>query len=401
MRTHAHSLRQALGTVAAALAVLAMAACGSGESQFGSGADDSDDQAATNETVDEYVVGSLAQMTGDVAWFGELVQNATTLAIEDVNADGGIDGKPFDVKFRDLQNDAAVSVSEFRKFAEVDGIPAVMVGSSIALLPACPIAEEEEVVFFNAGASSPLIEPQCGDFTIGNLPTSQTEMETLAQYLWEDRGFRQAATFNMNNDVNVGMKDAFVEAWEALGGEILAEESAEPGTQNFRSQISALRAAEPPATLVATEAQDTARFLRQARDLQFESQLVAQSNAINADVVKEAEAGAEGMVFASVLYDPEGGSDVQQEFVDRYTERFGESPALLYSALAYDATMMLAEAIENGGYSGPAIQEYLMSLDEYSGVSGTVTYPEPGVATREVQFSVVEDGEIVPLETGS
>lgn len=376
-----------------ALALMA-AACGQAEES-----DSDDPAAASDEDVDEYVVGSLAQMSGDVAWFGELVQNATQLAIEDVNEDGGINGKPFDVKFRDLQNDASISISEYRKFIDVDGVPAVMVGSSVALLPMCPIAEDEENVILNTGASTPEMREACGEYLISNIPDSSTEMQTLARYLYE-QGHRNAATFNINNDVNLGQKTAFVDAWNELGGQIVAEETAEVGTQNFRSQIAGLRAANPDATLVATEAQDTARFFRQASDVNFTSQFAAQSNAISEDVLEQAADAVEGTIFATVIFDPST-HEPGAEFEERYTERFGESPALLYSALAYDGTIMLAEAIEQVGYSAPAIKDYLRGIDQWEGVSGVVTYSEPGFAERPVMFRTVEDGEFVTLDESS
>lgn len=375
------------------LATLALvaSACNQAEEPASEG-----DSAAAEEEVDEYVVGSLAQMSGDVAWFGELVQNATQLAIEDVNEDGGINGKPFDVKFRDLQNDASISVSEFRKFIDVDNVPAVMVGSSVALLPMCPIAEEEETVILNDGASTPEMREACGEYLISNIPDSSTEMQKLAEYLYE-QGHRTAATFNINNDVNLGQKTAFAAAWTDLGGEIVAEETAEVGTQNFRSQVTGLRAAEPDVTLVATEAQDTARFFKQASDIGFTSQFAAQSNAVSQEVLDQAAEAVEGAIFATVIFDPSA-SDLGTEFEERYTERFGESPALLYSALAYDGTIMLAEAIEEAGYSASAIKDYLRGIEQWEGVSGVVTYSEPGWAERPVMFRTVEDGEFVTLE---
>lgn len=386
-----HGKTRRLWLVLLASLALMAAACGQAEER-----EASDDPAAAEEDVDEYVVGALAQMSGDVAWFGELVQNATQLAIEDINEDGGINGKPFDVKFRDLQNDASVSVSEFRKFIDVDNVPAVMIGSSVALLPTCPIAEEEQVVILNDGASTPEMRDACGEYLISNIPDSSTEMQTLAAYLY-DQGHRTAATFNINNDVNLGQKTAFVDAWNDLGGQIVAEETAEVGTQNFRSQITSLRAAEPEVTLVATEAQDTARFFKQASDLNFTSQFAAQSNAVSQEVIDQAAAAVEGTIFAQVIFDPST-NERGSEFEDRYTKRFDESPALLYSALAYDGTLMLAEAIEQAGYSGPAIKDYLRGLDQWEGVSGAVTFSEPGFAERPVMFRTVENGEFVTLD---
>lgn len=387
-----NSKARGLWLVLVATLVLTVAGCGQVDND-GSGPED---PAEANEDVDTYLVGSLAQMSGDVAWFGEVVQNATQLAIEDINEDGGIDGIPFDVKFRDLQNDATISVSEFRKFIDVDHVPAVMMGSSVAQLATCPISEQEGVVILNDGASSPQIRDVCGEYTISNIPDSTTEMQKLAEYLY-NQGHRTAATFNINNDVNLGQKVGFVDAWNDLGGEILGEESAEVGTQNFRSQITSLRSMNPDVTLVATEAQDTARFFRQASDLGFESQFAAQSNAVSQDVLDQAAEAVEGTIFATVIFDPSS-SDLSSEFEARYTERFGESPALLYGALAYDGTMMLAEAIEEAGYGASAIKDYLRSLDQWEGVSGVVTYSEPGFAERPVMFRTVEGGEFVTLE---
>lgn len=354
------------------------------------------DTASTDEDVDEYVVGALLQLSGEVAYFGEWTRNGIELAVEDVNAAGGVNDKPFRVEYVDSQNDSATSVSEFRKLVDLDNVPAVMASGSVAVLPVCPVAEELQALLLNASANSPQIR-DCGNFTASLISDSAVEMEALADYLYNERGIREAATFNMNNDVNVGIKDAFVSAWEELGGSILGSESAEVGTQDFRSQLTSLRSLEPEATLVAAEAPDAAVMLKQSEQINFETQWFTQANAVNQDVVDIAKEGAEGIVISQVAFDPATGPTAMQEFEKKYNESFEENPALVYSATFYDATMLLAEAIEKGGYSGPEIVDYINGLEEYDGASGHAEFVEPGVVSRDIIFRTVENGDFVTI----
>lgn len=368
-----------------------VAACGQAEEPAG------DADSAGDEDVDEYVVGALLQLSGEVAYFGEWTRNGIELAVQDINDAGGVNGKPFSVKYRDSENDSATAVAEFRKFADIDGVPAVMASGSVAVLPVCPVAEELQVLLMNASANSPLIR-DCGDYTASLISDSAVEMEAAAEFLYNERDIRRVATLNMNNDVNVGIRDAFISKWEELGGEIVARESAEIGTQNFRSQLTALRSQNPEATLLAAEAPDAAVILKHANQLGFETQWFAQTAAVNQDVIDIAGPGAEGVLITQIGFDPETGSPEMQEFEEKYNEEFEENPALVYSATFYDATRLLADAIENGGYSGSAIAEYVNSLETFEGASGTANFIEPGVVERDVIFRTVEGGEFTRLD---
>jgi branched-chain amino acid transport system substrate-binding protein len=348
-----------------------------------------------------YAVGALAQLSGPTSWFGDVVRNATKLAIDDVNAKGGVRGRRYDVKFRDLQNDAAVSVAQFRQFMDVDKVPVVFLGSSIAALPTCPIAQgSSKVIIVNDGASSPLIPRTCGDKTFNFIPASTAEMNALARFISKKQGHKRVSIFKVNTDVNAGIASAFTTAWKALGGQIVSEQSVEPNTADFRSQIAALRAASAPVTLLATEAQDAARFVQQANNIGYKPQYISQSNAVNADVTKFTKEGGNTLVYATVAFNPAGTSNLQKGFIKRYTERFGATPVMLYAALAYDATRVVADAIQAGGYTAAGINRYLRGLKSYSGVAGTVRYPKPGDPRRLAQLYVLKDGVARALATG-
>jgi branched-chain amino acid transport system substrate-binding protein len=388
--------RPARALALATLAASVVAVCTAGASSAKPA-----DSSSTTLLRGTYTVGALAQLSGPTSWFGAVVRNATQLAIDDVNRNGGVRGRRYAVKFRDLQNDAAVSVAQFRQFMDVDKVPVVFLGSSIAALPTCPIAQRsKKTIIVNDGASSPLIPKNCGSKTFNTIPPSTAEMAALARFIYRKQGIRRVGIFRVNTDVNAGIASAFKTAWRGLGGQLVSEQSVEPGTADFRSQIAALRSASPAVTLLATEAQDASRFVRQAQNLGFRPQYVAQSNAINADVTQFTRDTGATIVYTTVAFNPAGSNQRQKAFIARYTRRFGATPVMLYAALAYDATRMVANAIKKGGYTAAGINRALRGLKSYTGVSGTVRYPKPGQPQRAVQLLLLKDGVAKPLAAG-
>jgi branched-chain amino acid transport system substrate-binding protein len=388
-------------TVARKLAILIGAAAMAAMLVLTSGAGAETTKQAPAKLSGKFTVGALAQLSGGAAWFGQTVTNGTTLALEDINRKGGVKGKEFVVKFRDLQGNPTVALSEFRSFLDVDKVPVVLMGTSFAVLGACDIAQSaRNMIIVNDGASSPLIPKECGTKTYSTLPPSTNEMKTLATFIWKKQKLRKVAIFRVNLDVNQGISDSFKAAWKDLGGSIVSEQAAEPNTADFRSQIAALRSAGPDVVLLATEGQDAARFLNQARDLGFRTQFVSQSNAVNADVLAINKRDGLINVYTTVAFNPAGSTPIQKAFIARYNGRFEPTPAMVYAALAYDATRMIADAANKNGTTAAGILRYLRSLKSYTGVSGIVRYNKPGAPQRVAQLFIVKDGVARGLALG-
>ena len=357
-------------------------------------------QTSTPSDSGAYKIGALLQLSGPSGYFGEWTKNGILLAVDDINGKGGINGKKLEVIFRDSKDDPKTGVSEFRKFADLDNVPAVLASGSAIVLPVCPIAEELKILLLNASANSPKIQTDCGSFTFSSISDAPIEVGALVDYATKSLGAKTAGVIHITNDVGVGLKESFVQAFQKLGGKVLAVESGEKGATDFRPQLIKLRAANPDVIFVAGEVNESAQIFKQKHELAIKSQMLAHSTSLSAKVVEVAGAEAtQGAIFSQGAFDASGANPVMADFAQRYTARFGQNPAMIYMATFYDGVQLVAAALKSGGNTGAGIQKALSEVRTYEGMSGSFVY-NPGTRTpvKPVGFLKVEAGKFVPVK---
>ncbi|GFE69779.1 ABC transporter substrate-binding protein [Chroococcus sp. FPU101] len=192
-------------------------------------------------------LGSLLPVTGDLSAVGQNMPEAVTLAVDTINACGGVNGKPVTLVKEDDQTDPAAGASAMTKLAEVDKVAGV-VGSfaSSVSTAAVDIAVRDQVVLISPGSTSPVFTNQAkkGEFKgfwARTAPPDTYQAQALAT-LAHEKGFKNVATVVINNDYGVGFEQEFVKAFEKLGGNIVDKDKPvryDPKAATFDSEASA------------------------------------------------------------------------------------------------------------------------------------------------------------------
>jgi branched-chain amino acid transport system substrate-binding protein len=381
-------------TVAAATAAAVVTGCGtSGGSESGSASGGGDGEGYACGA-DEVTIGGLWAQSGPQAAYGEWFANGTEMAIEDINAEGGIGGETqIRLEVEDTRALPEPAVIAFQGMVS-DGIQYVLSSFSSQTLALAPIAANEEVVLINGGAQSDALGEQ-GPFLFNTIPLLRNESTALAEKLHED-GVRSAAIIYTSDDGGEAARKNFEEAFTELGGEITGIESAEFGGTDFRSQLTKLRSTNPEVLVLGAFGQDSNNIISQVREIGWDVPL-ANTSWVAIPAVLENPA-AEGLRLTTIPFEP------SEEFQQEYQEKYGEAPSSAFIGNYYDAVMIFAEAFEqvcdSGAetVSGAALADAMREIGTFDSVYGSELVFEEGTASRPIELAVIQGGTVQPAE---
>jgi len=333
-------------------------------------------------------IGAILPLTGDGARYGEADRNGFELALSE------IEGLNIEILYEDNQGTAKGSVDAFNKLISTYDIPVVtgLMFSSSALAVA-PLAERNNVVVFSTTASSPDLT-DAGDYFFRNWPSDVYEGGRMAEFTYNELGLRRVAILSVNLDYGVGLTKVFSEQFKKLGGEITAVEYYEQAATDFRTQLTKLWNENIDAIYLPGYYSEIGLILRQAIEIEIETQFLSCVGFDNPKVIEIAGSAANGVIFARPFYNPESDNTIVKNFVDKFKKRYGSEPGI-YAAHAYDALRIIAEAIKKGGNSPEEIIEGLYTIKNFSGVTGETSFDVNGDVVKPIQFMKVHNGNFV------
>lgn len=374
------SKRQLATAAVTGLAMTALAACGGSGGGSGSGED-------------EILIGGLWATSGGQAVYGDYFASGAELAVDDVNADGGVAGEtPLKLDIEDTQALPEPAVTAFQKMVGQD-VEMVLSSFSSQTLALMPIAESRKIPVINGGAQSNALG-EAGDFLLNTIPLIKNESEILAKYLVEEEDHTDAAVIYTSDDGGRSARDGFVEAYEAAGGTVVAEESATYQGTDYRSQLTKLRNSGADVLVIGAFGQDTNNIVSQVREIGWDVPMANTSWAAIPDVL--ANKAAEGLIITSIPFDPEQG------FVERFEKKYGEKPTSSYIGNYYDAVTVFVEAYEKALEDDDDVtgEDILTAVDEigtFDSVYGSELTFKDGVASRPINVGVVKNGKVETL----
>ncbi|ASC72137.1 Amino acid/amide ABC transporter substrate-binding protein, HAAT family [Halomicronema hongdechloris C2206] len=379
-------------------------------------------ESASRETVD---LGALLPMTGDLQAFGETSLNGINMAVDDINADGGVLGKTLAVNVGDTQTAAQPSIDAAQKLISLEGVVAIIgaLSSGNTIPVAESITSKNTIPQISSASTSPVITGlNDNDFLFRTVPSDAFQGVALAQIAREQE-LEQLAVIYINNDYGQGLAESFKAAFEAQGGTITGMVPYEQAQASYRGELQQLAQGDATALTLIGYPENGITILKQALEEGFFDSFVF-TDGMKAPEVIDA-IGAETLEGAfgtapQALTD----SDAYQTFVSAYEAAYGELPPKPYIDTAYDATMLLALAIQKAGNTdGAAIRDALrevanapgtkvgpgdwaVAVDaladgediDYEGASGALEFDDNGDVGGTFAHWVIQDGEIVTVE---
>ncbi len=320
----------------------------------------------------EVTIGAIFPLTGASTHEGIDERRGVELAVEQINADGGINGRDLRVIFEDSESRPEAGTDAAHKLIDVNKVPAIIgIFSSGVTLPAAAYAQEQGVVMVNPGSTSPKCA-EVGDYffsTIGLDHLMGSEQAKLAL----DEGYTKAAVLVPNNPFGIGMEEWMVKTFEENGGEITTIIEYPLAQTDYRAELQRLFEGDPEAILYTAYGEESKILTKQAMEMGKEAQWIGGYLTMCTGVADPQT--VEGHIGLEPAYHMPAG----QAFTEAFKEKYGEEPGGPFSYLAYDAAWLIALAMREAGTDPADIKEALYEVDaQYDAATGDLQFDENG-----------------------
>jgi branched-chain amino acid transport system substrate-binding protein len=354
---------------------------------------------ATGWSAGEIKLGGMGPITGNVATFGVDQKNAYELAVEQVNAKGGltVGGQKAKVEliFNDEQNSPEVGATVARKLINQDHVGAILgPTNTLVCMAAGPIAQSSKVPLITPTCTNPKVT-MIGDyvFRAGFIDTFQGAAG--AYFAYHTLGKRRVGIlFDNANDYAKGLATYFRQAFEKLGGKVVAFESFtdETKTVDFRPQLIRIKAANPDLVYSSDYYGAAALIAQQMKQLGINASLMGGDGYDSPDLVKIGGQAVEGVYFTN-FYSQEDPSPAVRTFVKDYQAKYGVAPGA-YAAQAYAAAQILFDAIQRAGkLDGPAIRDAMAKTKDLMTVGGVISFDQNRNPTKPAVVLEIKGGK--------
>jgi branched-chain amino acid transport system substrate-binding protein len=347
-----------------------------------------------------FKVGVVGPRTGPVATYGLSVINAVTLAVEELNAAGGVLGRQIELIVEDNKADATETNNAFRKLISRDQVHAI-IGAVVTAnsIVGAQVAQMMKVPMITPTSTAEKVTQE-GDYIFRSCLIDPVQGRIMANFAYNSLEVREIACLTaQSNDYSVGLEEVFTKTFEELGGKVVASESYSEGDQDFKAQLTKIRAKKPEAIYVPGYYTEAGLIARQMRQLGMDLPILGPDGF---DSPKLFEIGGDA-VFGSYFtnhYSVETEDEVSLRFVDSYRAKFGHDPDG-FGALGYDAALILFDAIERAGDAAlaknvatarVAIRDALAGTKDINVVTGTLTLDENRNPIKSAVILKVVDG---------
>lgn len=349
---------------------------------------------------DTIKIGEIASLTGKEASLGQSSHNGTLLAVEHLNAAGGILGKKIELIAEDTQSKSGESGTAVRKLISRDKVVAILgeVASSRSL-EAAPVCQSNKVPMISPASTNPAVTA-VGDYIFRTCFIDPFQGPVMAKFAKDTLKARRIALMvSTSSAYSVGLAKYFKEAFTAAGGEVIAEQKYTEGEKDFKAQLTAIKALAPDAVFNPGYYNEGALIVRQARDLGLTVPVFGADSWEAEALIQLGGKAIEGAYLCS-HYSPDDPSSRVRDFVAAYKKRFGDKSPDSNASLGYDSVLVLADAIKRAGTTDRAkIRDAIAATRNFPAVTGTITINEKRDASKNAVIVQVREGRFQFVES--
>ena len=345
-------------------------------------------------------VGEFASLTGKEAAFGQSSHKGVVLAIEEINAAGGVLGRKLELVSEDNQSRPGESATIVKKLISRDKVVAILgeVASSRSL-EAAPICQAARIPQISPSSTNPAVT-ETGDYIFRVCFIDPFQGVVMAKFAKDTLKIRRVAVLtSVSSAYSVGLAKYFTERFTGDGGTIPLEQKYSEGDKDFKAQLTAIKAAGVEGIFVPGYYTEAALICKQARDLGLTIPLFGGDGWEAPQLIEIGGKAVEGCYY-STHYSPENQSSAVSSFIQKFKQRWnGEVPDAM-AALSYDSAQVLADAIKRAqSTDGPKVRDALAATKDFAGVTGNTTLDAKRNATKSAVVVTIKDGVFKFVET--
>jgi len=356
----------------------------------------------SKDSGDKIKIGEFASLTGKEATFGTSSHEGTLLAVEEINAAGGVLGKKLELITEDDQSKAGEPANAVNKLVSKDNVVAVLgeVASSRSL-EAAPICQQNKVPMISPASTNPDVT-KTGNYIFRVCFIDPFQGTVMANFAANTLKAKKVAVLtDVKSDYSKGLAKFFKEQFVKTGGEIVSQLDFNAGDKDFKGQLTTIKGAGPDAVFVPGYYTEVALIAIQAKQLGLNVPLMGGDGWESSTLVEIGKEAVEGHYFSS-HYTSTDSSPKVQGFVEAYKKKFGGKVPDTMAALGYDSAKVLADAITRAGSTdGEKVRDALAAVKDYDAVTGKITMNENRDAVKSAVILQVKDGQFKFLQNVS
>lgn len=338
-------------------------------------------------------VGHFGAMTGPTATFGTSTDEGMRLAMDEINAKGGVLGKKIDVVTEDDQSKPTEAVNAVEKLINRNKVVAVIgeVASSNSLA-AAPVAQAAGIPMLSPASTNPKVT-QTGDYIFRSCFIDPFQGGVMAKFAVKELHAKKLAIlYDVNSDYSLGLREFFTNEIKAQGGQIVTDEAYTQQDVDFRGQLTKIRNAAPDAIYVPGYYTQVGAICRQARELGLAVPLLGGDGWDSDKTVEIGGEAVNGSYFTNHYSAQEDRPEVKA-FVDSYRKRYNKTPDAM-AVLGYDALRLMVDAIRRAGSTDPVkLRDALAATKDFPGASGNITIDKDRNARKPIVVLKYEHGK--------
>jgi branched-chain amino acid transport system substrate-binding protein len=342
-------------------------------------------------------IGAIVSRSGAAATYGDEIARGYDLAVDELNARGGVRGRRLELLYRDDSTNPEMGMTALRDLVERERV-AVVLGavSSRVTLRLAAYCERRRVLLLSPSASTPQLS-DAGEYIFRTYPSDVLEGASMADFA-RDLGLDRVAILAVDSDYGSSLADAFAERFRAAGGSVVAVLTFPEGNNDALSDaVKAIAALSPRGLYIPAYPADLGTALALLRETNAHP-IVLGTSTVKPEAMRLVGPAAENLVFPMPSFDPDADDPTVRAFAASYRQRYGVDPDV-YAAHAYDAVRVLATAVERAGSWEPdEVKDALLGIDDYEGATGRMAFDRKGDVIQYPRLYVVRGGRFVAYD---
>lgn len=347
-------------------------------------------------------IGGNFELSGAVAAYGEAENEGVKLAVEEINKDGGIDGKKIEYVSKDNKSDNNEAASVAANLTTKDEVVAIVgpatSGATKATLPNLTKAKTPAVTPSGTDDAITVQKGKVQDYIFRSCFQDSFQGIVLAKYADENLKADKAVILGDNSsDYASGLKKAFKETYK---GEIVAEENFTAGDKDFQAMLTKIKDKDFNVIYIPGYYTEAGLIIKQAREMGIEQPIIGADGFGDEKLIETAGASNVKNVYYTGHFSTKApATDKVEPFVAAFEKKYGKQPSS-FNALAYDSVYMIKQAIEDEGKATPeAINKGLANLKDFEGVTGKITMDKEHNPVKSAVVLGLTDGKETSAET--
>jgi branched-chain amino acid transport system substrate-binding protein len=349
-------------------------------------------QGCTKKSDDTIVVGAYLSLSGSDSTFGTDTRDGIDLALEEVNAAGGIKGKKVKVLYEDDKSNPQEASNKVRQLIDRDKAVAILgeVASSRSMAGGL-ICNTKKVPMVTPSSTAVEVTKD-REYVFRVCFTDAQQGDVAARFVKEKLGKNKVGLLYVAQDnYSSGLAQSFKESFTKAGGTIVADKGYQKGETNFTTHLETLKASNPDVIFAPVYYNDMVQIARQAKQVGIPgNQFVGGDGWDSSNLIEGAGAELEGAYFTN-HYAPDVPWPNSQSFLGAFAKKYGHQPSSL-AAQGYDAAKLLFDAIARASEPTPeAIKNALAETKDFQGATGTLTIDKNHNANKPIVVVQVKD----------